>query len=96
MPDETVRLRNCRKQPVELHLPYGVVVLPPGGEAIVASALLETPQLALFLTRRLIAVEPVDPPDAPAADSDVPPAASAKKARRKATTTRRSRRAPKP
>jgi hypothetical protein len=72
MPDETVRLCNRRQQPVELHLPTGVLVLPPAGEALVPRAVLETPQVSWLLGRRVLHIETVD---ADAAREEQPDAA---------------------
>jgi hypothetical protein len=92
MSEQAVRLRNCRQQPVELHLPYGVIVLPPGGEAVVpASLLATTPQLAWLVDRGKLSTEPLaaasassdvdaagaaDTPDARGADGDAEPDAA--------------------
>jgi hypothetical protein len=96
MPEETVRLRNRRQQPVELHLPHGVLVLPPAGDALVSPSVLTTPQVSWLLSRRVLSTEVVSN----VAAIDVPAPASAVASRavkpRRAATATRTRRAPKP
>jgi hypothetical protein len=48
-------LRNTQSQPIELHLPSGVIVLLPGDTASVAEADLATPQLVVLREARLVA-----------------------------------------
>jgi hypothetical protein len=78
MSEKAVRLRNCRKQPVELHLPYGVIALPPGGEAVVSASLLTSPHLAWLVDSGKLSTEPVaaasESPDVDAAAADAPDA----------------------
>jgi hypothetical protein len=61
MSENTVRLRNRRQQPVEVHLPYGVIVLPPGGDAVVSSSALATPQLSYLVRSEKVWIESVAP-----------------------------------
>jgi hypothetical protein len=79
MSENTVRLCNRRRQPVELHLPYGVIVLPPGGETVVPASQLTTPQLAWLVDSGKLSAEPVaaasessDPDVTAAADTPEP------------------------
>ncbi len=68
MPEDRVLLRNRRAQPVELHLPGGVLVLPPRGERAVPGSCLEHPQLAWLLARKALDTRALPaPPPAPAA-----------------------------
>jgi hypothetical protein len=55
---------NYRNQPVELHLPGGLIVLPPRGRATLAQADLASPQLRVLEASRVIGVReiPVPPP----------------------------------
>ena len=98
MPEETVRLRNRRQQPVELHLPSGVLVLPPGGEAQVARSVLAAPQVALLIARHALDTAPQ--PEAAAPDAAAAPGRSRaagtdrRVARPRSGSTRRGRRAP--
>ncbi len=102
MPEGNVRLRNRRQQPVELHLPGGVLVLPPHGETLVAPSMLATPQLAWLVARKALAAEPepataATPDPAPATNPEAPAAtAPPAVARPRARTARDRRRAPKP
>lgn len=62
-------LRNRRAQPVELHLPGGVLVLPPLGQALVNAACIELPQLAWLLARKAVDASTASPDDALACDA---------------------------
>lgn len=57
--DDNVRhmVRNQQRQPVELHLPSGVLLLLPGEIAEVSEADLAAPQLQLLCTSRLISTQ---------------------------------------
>jgi hypothetical protein len=66
---------NHQNQPVELHLPSGLVVLPPRGQADLCEGDLAAPQLRVLCASRLITVHAVDkPPEAPDADESQPAA----------------------
>ena len=55
---------NLSNQPVELHLPSGVRVLPPRGRAELAAADLQSPQLQALRASRLVMIGQSDPPSA--------------------------------
>jgi hypothetical protein len=52
---------NHRDQPVELHLPSGLVVLPPRGRAVVSEADLAARQLQVLRSGRLITTQEIAP-----------------------------------
>lgn len=68
------RVTNRQNQPVELHLPSGLIVLPPRGEADVDASDLESPQLRVLRKGRRITAEEIAPA-APAPPAGAAPAA---------------------
>jgi hypothetical protein len=60
---------NHQNQPVELHLPSGLVVLPPRGRATLTAADLAARQLQVLTASRLVGLHEEAVP-APAAQSD--------------------------
>jgi len=61
---------NHQDQPIELHLPAGVLVLGPRQEAEIQAADLTTPQLDVLRRRRLITIrEVVDTGSKPAPET---------------------------
>ena len=70
--DDSVRhtVRNNQRQPVELHLPSGVLLLLPGETADVSEADLAAPQLQLLCAGRLISAHRSTSPDSDSASSE--------------------------
>lgn len=62
---------NHQNQPVELHLPSGLVVLPPRGQAVVSEADLAAPQLRVLCSGRQITTHEVAPAAEPGDAAEV-------------------------
>jgi hypothetical protein len=69
---------NQQNQPVELHLPSGLIVLPPRGRTELSETDLSAPQLQVLRASRLIALHEVA--QAPEAEAAAEEAANAEDA----------------